>query len=145
MHYIHHRLFPKNSFTSSIFSKLVIHYNERILIAEPFIKSINIKNKEEYNYQIDIQETSTTFRTMLSSDFNEQKLKIYETIKFYNHKNTKRINYSCIITQNVIYHFVNDKPLIYNIKCCHQSIGFNLNNHYTKEMIDIFEHFIDKK
>ena len=146
MNHIHQRLLPKNSFTSIIYHKLLTHYNIPLLFNHPFTSSIVIKNESKneskYNYRIDILDTSTIFNIMLSTDFNNQKLKIYEKINFYSYKNTKRINYSCNITQNIDYQILYDKPLIYSIKCCHQTLGFDLTNHYTKDIQLIFEHFI---
>ncbi len=152
MNYIYKRFFPVNSFTYVIFDKLSIYYNTDLFINKEYLSSIiitnksNQTNKPEYNYKIELLDSSTIFNTMLSIDFDNQKLKIYEKIKFYNHKNTKRINYCCNITQDITHKISNDKPLIHSIKYCHQPIGFNLNNYYNndkdKDIKNIFEYFI---
>ena len=148
MNYIYRTFLPKNSFTSVIYDKLSIYYNIDLFTNKDHISTIIVKNNSnelEYNYKIDFLKTSTTFNTTLSMDFDNQKLKIYEKIKFYNYKNNKSVDYSCNITQDIAYKISNNKPLIHSIKCCHQQIGFDLSNHYNnynKDMQDIFEYFI---
>jgi len=140
------RQLPKNSFTSIVFPHLKT-FNSELGVLDNTTASVNVgncnftlENNMEYDYQISELEKTTTINTKISTTINNTLFNIYEkiTIKrnlnLYN--NIDYSNYSINIVN------LNNQPYIRSIKCIEQPLSFDLMNHYTDDIKNMYKQII---
>jgi hypothetical protein len=141
MSLINLRYLPKNSFISLIIPYIQTFQDDFGLISEKNItfknNKFNLNTKSSYNYSISELNKTTVFYTHITSLINNQQLNIHERITIKcNSNNCKKDNYL-----NYSINIVNNKPVIYSIKCIEQPMAFDLMNHYTDDIKEIYNSF----
>ena len=134
MSLINLRHLPKNSFISLIIPYIQTYHNEFGLISEKNIifknNKFNLNTKSSYNYTISELYKTTVFYTHIISSIDNQIYNIHERITIKGSSTNNYLNYSVNI--------INNKPIIYSIKCIEQPLSFNLMNHYTEDIKQIY-------
>jgi hypothetical protein len=146
MSLINLRYLPKHTFTSIIFPYIKTYHNELAVLADNNINigdsKFTLNNNIDLNYTIEEMHKTININTKISTILNEIPFNIHENITIKKNINNNKVNDYSNYSINIVNLIKN--PYIHSIKCIHQPISFDLMNHYTDDIKQIYQQIINK-
>jgi hypothetical protein len=140
MSLINLRCLPKNSFTSIIFPYIKTYHNE-LAVLDTNIKIGNsqfiLKNNTELYYSISEMHKTISINTKISTTINKTIFNIHEKITIKRNIDYNKIDDYSNYSINIVN--LTKQPYIHSIKCIHQPLSFDLMNHYTDDIKNMYE------